>query len=388
LYAFQQASPVSLLANPLVLPAQPAVMVLGGLAVLLGALWAPLGQITATLAWPFVAYTIRVVELLAQLPFASLSFGSISPGWVLLFYFLLLGWTFWGAQLQTYWVGPFGQLSPTRWAGPGLACLAVLSILTWRAAWSAPDGRLHLAVLNVSAGGDSGEALLIRTPGGRNLLVGGGPSSSRLSDALGRRLPPFDRRLDWLVVAGVEDEQLRGLPANLDRFPPGQVLWAGLPQASASARELQAGLIAAKIPIHPAEAGQALDLGEGAVLRTLAVTSRGAVLLLEWGNFQALLPVGLDFDSLEALASGAGQSSLTALLLVDGGSAPLNPPEWIAAWQPQVVLLNVAPGDRRGLPDPETLQAMQGYPVLRTDRNGWIELVTDGEQVWLEVERR
>jgi hypothetical protein len=30
---------------------------------------------------------------------------------------------------------------------------------------------------------------------------------------------------------------------------------------------------------------------------------------------------------------------------------------------------------------------MQCYTVLRTDRNGWIELTTDGQQMWVEVER-
>jgi predicted membrane metal-binding protein len=30
---------------------------------------------------------------------------------------------------------------------------------------------------------------------------------------------------------------------------------------------------------------------------------------------------------------------------------------------------------------------LQGYTVLRTDRNGWIELTTDGERMWVEVER-
>ena len=28
-----------------------------------------------------------------------------------------------------------------------------------------------------------------------------------------------------------------------------------------------------------------------------------------------------------------------------------------------------------------------GYTLLRTDRNGWIQLSTDGEQLWVEVER-
>jgi len=27
------------------------------------------------------------------------------------------------------------------------------------------------------------------------------------------------------------------------------------------------------------------------------------------------------------------------------------------------------------------------FTLLRTDRDGWIELITDGEQMWVEVER-
>jgi beta-lactamase superfamily II metal-dependent hydrolase len=42
----------------------------------------------------------------------------------------------------------------------------------------------------------------------------------------------------------------------------------------------------------------------------------------------------------------------------------------------------------QGRPDPQVLQALEGRTLLRTDRNGWIELTTDGEQLWVEVERR
>ena len=40
------------------------------------------------------------------------------------------------------------------------------------------------------------------------------------------------------------------------------------------------------------------------------------------------------------------------------------------------------------LPSLETLQVLEGYTLLRTDENGWIELTTDGEQMWVEVERK
>jgi beta-lactamase superfamily II metal-dependent hydrolase len=33
------------------------------------------------------------------------------------------------------------------------------------------------------------------------------------------------------------------------------------------------------------------------------------------------------------------------------------------------------------------LQALEGITVLRTDLNGWIEIKTDGEKMWVEVER-
>jgi hypothetical protein len=78
---------------------------------------------------------------------------------------------------------------------------------------------------------------------------------------------------------------------------------------------------------------------------------------------------------------------LTALLLADNGYAPLNTPEWIANRHPQVALLSTTPGDWDGLPSPETIQALEGYTLLRTNYNGWIELTTDGEQLWVAVAR-
>ena len=53
-----------------------------------------------------------------------------------------------------------------------------------------------------------------------------------------------------------------------------------------------------------------------------------------------------------------------------------------------VALFTRQVGYRQGLPSPEILEAVQGYTLLRTDRNGWIELTTDGEQVWVEAERK
>jgi beta-lactamase superfamily II metal-dependent hydrolase len=123
-------------------------------------------------------------------------------------------------------------------------------------------------------------------------------------------------------------------------------------------------------------------------LSVLSIDARGAVLLLEWKNFRFLLPMGMDFGALESLKGNSPMRNVSALLLAESGYAPLNPPDLISFLHPQLALLSVAPADRNGLPSPETLEALQGYTLLRTDQNGWIELSTDGNQMWVEVERK
>ena len=96
------------MANPLVLPAQPPVMILGGLAALAGMVYLPAGQIIAYLAWPFVVYTIRLVELLARLPGAAWTLAPLTPWAVLAFYALLFGLTAFGPPLRELDLGQAG----------------------------------------------------------------------------------------------------------------------------------------------------------------------------------------------------------------------------------------------------------------------------------------
>ncbi len=391
LYYFQRLSLISLIANPLILPIQPPIMFLGGLAALLGLVWEPLGQVFANLTWPFLVYTIRIVELLARAPAASFLVAPFAAWLAAAFYALLFGWTAFGTRLRAWWAARFAS-DPLAGAGArlgwlGAAGLGLAALIVWQNALALPDGRLHVTLLDVSRAGRSGDALLIQTPDGRTVLIDGGPSPSALSDALGRRLPLGRRRLDWLTLAASGEAQLAALPDVIERYPPGQVLWAGSTVGSYSARLLRQGLSQQGAPVTLARPGLGLDLGRGAVLRVLTASGRGATLLLEWERFRLLLPIGLDFDDLEALSAAPDQGPLTALLLAEAGYAPLNPPEWIARWRPQVVLLSVSPGDSSGLPAPETLEALQGYPLLRTDLHGWIRLSTDGANLWVETEK-
>ncbi|NUM43994.1 MAG: ComEC/Rec2 family competence protein [Anaerolineales bacterium] len=373
LYHFQRLSLTAFLANPLILPVQPLVMILGGLTVLVGMIFLPLGQLLAPFAWVFVTYTIRMVELLAKIPGGVIATGQLSLPTIITFYGMLALLVYAGNR-QRSWLPVLNRTAT-------LAVLLVLTTLTWHAALTTPDGLLHLTLLDTGMG----DALLLETPTGRRLLINGGTSPIRLSDNLGRRLP-FGGTLDTLLVTAPDANHLAALPDVVERFVPANVLWAGPTNGNSSARFLQRTLIGLGTPIIPAEPGQTLDLGNGATLRVLTVGKRGAVILLEWDNFRALLPSGLDFDAMDSLQTGRALGPVNVLLLAESGLPALTPPAWITNLNPNLILLSADPGNREGLPSPETLDVVEGYNLLRTDLNGWIEVTTDGERMWVEVE--
>jgi beta-lactamase superfamily II metal-dependent hydrolase len=76
-----------------------------------------------------------------------------------------------------------------------------------------------------------------------------------------------------------------------------------------------------------------------------------------------------------------------ALLLAGAGDPALNPANWLEHLDPGVVLLSLDAANSAGLPDSEVLDALDGRTILRTDRDGWIRLTTDGQQMWLQSAR-
>jgi len=108
LYTFGRLSLVSPVTNFLILPPQPMVMIWGGIATLLGLVWVPMGQVVGWIAWLFLTYTVRVVEITARIPFAAIDIERPSLIVIWLYYGLLLGWLAWKGG----WLKAIGSVKP------------------------------------------------------------------------------------------------------------------------------------------------------------------------------------------------------------------------------------------------------------------------------------
>jgi len=354
-------------------------MILGGISAMAGSIWLPLGRPLAWLTWPFVAFTIRAVEFFAGWPLAGIELGRLALPIVSGYYLILFGGT---AAYRAIATRRLEWILPRPLVGFGLAGLALFSGLAWRAAVDQPDGMLHLTVLDVG----SGDATLIESPSGRFMLINGGSSTIALSDALGRRLPLFYRALDVVLVAGNSEDQLAGLAGVPGRFPIGALVLAAPPSGRAYTALVEEVTQAGR-PVTTMVPGQVIDLGQGATLEVIAGDDHGSVLQLVHGRWRAVLAQSADPPLVAQLLKSGELSEVQVLVLPDGGFAGVNPPAWLDALRPQLALISVEAGNRRGLPSPVVLDHLAGTTVLRTDVNGWIRVSTDGEQMWAEVER-
>ena len=364
LFAFHRLSLLGLFANALVLPVQPQVEILGGLATLVGMVVPPLGQVVAWIAWPFLAWTIGIVEWIASLPFAAVDVGRLATPLLGLYYAVLFGITLvdWSRWHIRFSVRPAFAL-----------CAAIVICLwTWNLASTLPDGKAHIEFLDAG-----GPATLVRTPQGAKILIDGGANPSVVLSALGERMPFWDRSLDLVVLTSPDDDHLAGLVPALERYDVKQVIQVQPPDKPSAAYKKWENLLAQK-QITPtiAQAGLELELDRGIRLEVLhppeGEDAASVVTQLHVGSATVLFAEEMAPEEQEALLE-TGIDTASTVLVASRQLAP----EFLETVSPQMVVLFTGTS-AHAQPSSDLLATLSGYTLLQTGEQGTIELTVEG----------
>lgn len=396
IYQFGRVSLISLLTNLLIVPVQPLVMIFGSLATLAGLVFLPLGQVIGWLAWLPLTWTIAVVEWTAGFKWAQIYTPPMSLGGMALCYLLLALMIRKLKRLPEQSRPRVAEATSAQGATLWLWAGAAIALLLLAASWLAlPDGRLHVAFLDVG----QGDAILITTPHGRQILVDGGPSPAQLGQQLGRRMPFWDKTLDMVVNTHPDSDHLTGLLDVVDRYQVDTILTSNVSENSPLSKEWERRLAANGRQAVMAEAGMVLPLDDQvqavafnpgpACITSEDPNAHSVVLKLTFGQISFLLPGDIEADVENRLVAGGADLRVTVLKSAHHGSKTSSEPEFLAAVDPQLVVVSVGADNSFGHPSPEVLQRYNdlGVSVLRTDERGTIEMITDGKQLWLETER-
>lgn len=260
-----------------------------------------------------------------------------------------------------------------------------------------PDGGSDLALHFLDVG--QGDALAIRTPRGHWLLVDAGPAGPA-SDAGRSVVVPFlrrhgVRRLDAIIVSHAHADHLGGVPAVLDRLGAGEVLEPAVPTAEPLYTGFLGQLDESGTPWIGARRGDAftLDSVRFEVLHPssawaewgMDLNESSVVVALEYRGFRAVLSGDAGFPAESALAGRVGAADL--LKVGHHGSRGSTGARWLRELRPQAAVISVGQGNRYGHPAREALArlAVAGVQVFRTDRDGAVEVSTDGSTMTIRT---
>lgn len=397
-YHFGRLSLVAPLTNLLILPVQPPIMIWGGAATLVGlvSFLEPVAQVLAWLPWLCLAYTNAAVRWMAEWPFASLQISHASAGRLAFYYAVIVG-TAWVLRQRRGYARRAWSWMTRRWSTTFIIGVPLTAaLLAWLAVLQLPDGKLHVAFLDVG----QGDAILITTPQGQQVLVDGGPSPTALTSAMGKEMPFWDRSLDLVVMTHPDADHITGLVEVLGRFRVDGWLESGRPDDDAIYQQCQALL--GGISRHTVRAGDQLDLGRGLVLEVLHpppelmsgteadANNNSVVLRLVWAQASFLLTGDVEAEAEQVLLRSGQPLSATVLKLAHHGSGGSSTEEFLGAVSPRYAVISVGADNHFGHPKQAVLDRLAqlgNVTILRTDEQGTIEFVTDGQRLWIRTER-
>jgi competence protein ComEC len=379
--SFNRVSFASLLLNFPAIPLVGLIMGLGYAFLPLEALFPGLAAgPAALLAW-LVGLFGLISHAFDAFPFLSIRVAT-PPGWLLCAYGMVLGLAL--ARPRFRMQRPLILLA-------FLAAAGLMVAAPFRAA----PRDLRITLIDVG----QGESILVEFPRGRVMLVDGGGLAGTAFDVGERVVSPVlwrkgIKRIDILVLTHAHPDHLDGLAAVARNFRIGEFWEASPGPLQGPSGELRralgrrtirrlvgrgtgidAGGVSVEVlhPPLPADGPDAaVASNERSVVLRLSLAGISVLLMADAGpaTEKALLGSGLDLraDVLKAGHHGSGASTSDALL---------------AAARPRLVLVSAGEGNTYGFPSPVLLERCRraGAEVLRTDRDGAVEIRTDGRHL-------
>jgi competence protein ComEC len=254
------------------------------------------------------------------------------------------------------------------------------------------QGRLQIYTLDVGQGDSS----LIITPEGKSVLIDAG--TPQAADEVVTALRKRDvRSLDLAVATHPHADHIGGMRQVIENFGVKNFLDSNQEYPSKEYLRMLQALGEKGIKPIFAKKGMRFDLDSGVALEVLNPQGAGqwitevrrggsvenansVVLRLSYGNFSMLFTGDAETETEDSMMKSGVPLRAQVLKVGHHGSRYATSAKFLEAVAPEAAIISVGAGNRYGHPAQQTLDRLRkaGVKVYRTDLNGEIAIVTDG----------
>jgi competence protein ComEC len=248
-------------------------------------------------------------------------------------------------------------------------------------------GKLSIYFLDVG----QGDAMYIRTPSGRDMLIDGGPSSILLR-RLSEVMPWYDRSIDVVMATHPDADHIGGFPELLKRYRVGVLLESGVESDNSIDDELIALRKKKGIESVAAKSGVRVNFGDGAHFDVIfpdtdvSKYETNAASIVGWfryGSTSAML-TGDSPKTIENRLLARYGAFLKSDILKAGhhGSRTSSGKFFVEAVSPQYAIISAAKDNRYGHPHKEVMDILESanVEIFRTDETGTVRFISDGRK--------
>lgn len=247
---------------------------------------------------------------------------------------------------------------------------------------------LRLTALDVG----QGDAILLQTPNGSDVLVDGGPDD-RVRQQLSRHLSAADRTIELVVLTHPDLDHVGGLPAVARSYRIERVLETGVRSTSQADTAWVSEISKQGSERIQAQAGQRLEIDgvwfdvlwpdASTDLATPKRNETSVVLRITYGATSFLLTGDISTAVESRLVLNGTLTDVDVLKAPHHGSISSSSEEFLDTVKPEVAVISVGQRNRYGHPHPVVMRrlAKRGVKILRTDEMGDVELVSDGGKI-------
>ncbi len=261
------------------------------------------------------------------------------------------------------------------------------------------DSKLHIVFCDV----EQGDAIYIRTSGGKDILIDGGPSEKVLN-CLSRHMPFWDKTIDLIILSHPHADHITGLISVLDRYSLMHYASEKVENLNFLQKRLQDKLAVKNITANYLKSGDRIVFSDKTEIKTFwpdknalekyTIASKSAnfdldanglclVQLLSFGDFNLLLTGDTDISILNRIEKEIGD--IDVLKVAHHGSKTGTNMQFLNEIMPELAVISVGKDNRYGHPARQVLDLLEkeNIKTLRTDKDGEVEIIVDGK--WYQI---
>ena len=271
-----------------------------------------------------------------------------------------------------------------------LTILICFNVVAWVAVYDLSRPKL-LEITYFDIG--QGDSIFIETPQGHQILIDGGPSSIIL-EKLAKEMGFYDKTIDLIILTHPEHDHYFGLLEVLNRYEVKNILWTGIVRDTAEWEEWIKLINQEEAQIFTAQAGQKIILQQDPYIfmDVLHPFENLSGKEFKRANDTSVV-VHLFFEDVSFLLTGDISKKIElelieqksfletdVLKVAHHGSKNSSSWEFLELSSPELAIIQAGKDNRYGHPHIDVLARLKefGIDILRTDLNGDIKIVSDG----------